>query len=141
MGEDVENGYVSGGNVYANSHPIFQHNGLMSLINSNNSDDIEINGDLNNVDASCGISLINSHSLSHYNEPGYFNEMDGDVENGDVSGGHCFMKIHTLSESKNLSSIYSTKKEVEILPMYPKWKILYYRMVLTLMLCFMLHSE
>ena len=110
MGEDVENGYVSGGNGYANSHPIFQHNGLMSLINSNNSDDIEINGDLNNVDASCGISLINSHSLSHYNEPGYFNEMDGDVENGDVSGGHCFMKIHTLSESKNLSSIYSTKK-------------------------------
>ena len=36
--------------------------------------------------------------------------MDGGVENCDVSGGDCFMKIHTISESKNLSYIYYTNK-------------------------------
>ena len=50
-----------------------------------------MHSDLKNGDVSRVIGLINNHTLSQFNEPSYFNEMDWDVENGDVSGGHCFM--------------------------------------------------
>ena len=55
---------MSGRNCSMKSYTIYQHNGLKLLINSNNSDDIEMNGDFNNVDVSCGIVFINNHTLS-----------------------------------------------------------------------------
>ena len=60
-------GDFSGGHISLNSHTIYQHNGFMSLINSNNSDDIDINNDLKNGDVSYIIILINSHTLSQCN--------------------------------------------------------------------------
>ena len=61
---DVENGDFSGGNVSMNSHTLSNHNGLISFINSNNSDYIDMNGYLNNVDVSFVIGLIKIHNLS-----------------------------------------------------------------------------
>ena len=111
MDEDVESGYVSGEHGSMNIHTVSQQNSLSSLLNYNNSDDIEINGDLKNGDVSCGIGLIKIHALSQCNVSSYFNEMDGDVENGDMSGEHCFMASHTPSEASNLSSRHYIKKK------------------------------
>ena len=69
-----------------------------------------MNADLNNVEVSCVIVLINSHTLCQYNASSYFNDMDGDVENGDVSGGHFFMNSHNISESDNQNFIYTKNK-------------------------------
>ena len=44
---DVGNVYISGWHGSMNKHNLYQQNGLISLINSNNSDDIEMNADLN----------------------------------------------------------------------------------------------
>ena len=66
MDRDVETGDVSGGHGYINSQTIYQNNGLSSLINSNNSYDIEMNGYLKNGDVSCGNGFINIHTLSRY---------------------------------------------------------------------------
>ena len=79
MDGDVENGDVSGGHCYINNQTISQHNGLSSLMNSNNIDDIEMNGDFNNGDVSCGIVLINSHIISQCNESSSFNDLCGYV--------------------------------------------------------------
>ena len=63
----VKNCDVSDGHGSINKHTLYQHNCLRSLINYNNSDDIEINAEPNNGDMSCGICLINSHTLSQCN--------------------------------------------------------------------------
>ena len=76
---------------------------MSSLINYNNSDDIEMNGDLKNGDVSCVISLINSHAISQCNESSYFREMKGNGENCYVSGRHGSMKINTIYKQNVLS--------------------------------------
>ena len=107
---DLQIDYASSINGSINSHNIYEHNGLSSLINSNNFEDSDMNWILNNDDMSCGNGFINSHTFSQFNESSYFNDKDEDVEHGDVRGWNCFMNIHTLSEAKKLSYLYSTKK-------------------------------
>ena len=68
MDVDVENSDVIYEHGSTNINTLYQHNGLKSLINSNYSDDIEINSDLKNDVVSCGIGLTNSQNLSEYNE-------------------------------------------------------------------------
>ena len=68
MDRGVENGGVIVGHCSMNLNTLYQDNGLISLNNSNNSDDIEMNFELNNVDVSCVIGLINSHTISQCNE-------------------------------------------------------------------------
>ena len=80
------------------------------MINYNISGGIEMNGDLNNGDVSCGNGFINSHILSQCNESISFNDVCGDVENGDMSGRKLFINIHALYEANRLSSSDSTKK-------------------------------
>ena len=65
-------GYVGNGDASSvhgsmNSHTLYQQNFLRSLINSNNSDDIDINAELNNSDVSCRIGIIIIHTLSQCN--------------------------------------------------------------------------
>ena len=67
MDEDSENGDISGGNGCFNIHTLSKQNVLSSTINSNDSDDIEMNAYLNNGYVSCEISLINSHTRSQCN--------------------------------------------------------------------------
>ena len=86
------------------------------MIDYNNSDYSEINGDLNNVDVSCENGFTNSHTLSQCNESSYFKYMDGDVKNVDVSDGHFFMNSHTLSEENKPSYLDSTKKSYGNIP-------------------------
>ena len=64
MGWYVENGDVIGGSGSMKNHTLYQQNGLSSFINSNNIDDIEMNGILNNGYVSCGTVFISSHTLS-----------------------------------------------------------------------------
>ena len=68
MYRDIETGAVSGGHGSINRQTIYQNNGLSSLINSNNSDDIKMNGFLNNGDVSCANGFINNHTLYQCNE-------------------------------------------------------------------------
>ena len=67
IARDSKIGDVSGGNDYMNIHTLSQQNGLSSLINTNNSDNSEMNGDFNNGDVSCRHGFINSHNLSQCN--------------------------------------------------------------------------
>ena len=55
MDGDVENGDVSSGNSFMYSHAVYQHNGLKPSINNNNSNDIDMDTNLNNGDVICGI--------------------------------------------------------------------------------------
>ena len=71
---------------------------------------------LQNVDVSSWISLLNSYTLPQYNESSNLNEMNIGVENGDVNSGHCYMNSLTGSESRNQNSIYYRKKIDEISP-------------------------
>ena len=64
---------------YHRSHTLYQQNDLKPLINSNNSDDIEMNVDLKNGCVSRGIGLLNSHTLYQFNESSYFSELEWDV--------------------------------------------------------------
>ena len=64
-----------------------------------------MNAYLKNIDVSCGIGSINSHTLNQFSESSYFNDMDWDVENGDVSGGQCVVNSHTLYEANNHNPI------------------------------------
>ena len=57
MDRDVENGDVISGNGYMNSHTVYQHNGLKSLMNYNHMYDIEMNDDLRNGDMSSVIGF------------------------------------------------------------------------------------
>ena len=52
--------------------------------------------DSNNVDASSGHFVINSHNLSQFYVSSTFKEIYGDVDNGDVSSGYGSMNSHTL---------------------------------------------
>ena len=65
---------------------------------------------------SSGIGLLNSHTLSQFNESSHLNKMNMGVENFDVNGGNCYMNIITVFEANNHNSIYSTKKIDEIYP-------------------------
>ena len=58
------------------------------------------------------------------------------VENCDVNGGHFYMKSTTGYESNNHNSIDSTKKRDEISPNRSNIKIMDYRMMLALILCY-----
>ena len=51
-----------------NRHTIYKHNGLNTLINSNNRNDIEMYSDLNIGDASRLIGLIKIHTFYQCNE-------------------------------------------------------------------------
>ena len=64
----VENGDVSGGHGSMKSHILYQHNILKPFMNSNNSDDMEMNADLNNSGVSFVIGSINSQYLYQFNE-------------------------------------------------------------------------
>ena len=63
MDGDVENGDVISGHGSMNRHNTYQYNGLKSLINYNDRDDIEGNADLQNGDMSSGIGLININTM------------------------------------------------------------------------------
>ena len=54
---------MSGVNVSMNSHNPSQYNGMISLINSKNSDDSEINGYFKKGDVVCGNGFINIHTI------------------------------------------------------------------------------
>ena len=71
---------MSAVNDFINSHFLSKYNCLSSLINSKNSDDSYMHGDLNNGDVICVNGFINSHTLSQCNESSSFNDMHGDVE-------------------------------------------------------------
>ena len=68
---------MSAVNDFINSHFLSKYNCLSSLINSKNSDDSYMHGDLNNGDVSCINGFINSHNLSQCNETSSFNDMHG----------------------------------------------------------------
>ena len=70
---DVKNCDVSGGHGFMNIHTLYQQNNFKPLINSKNTDDIEINADLNNGGLSCIIGRINSHTLFQFNKSSYVN--------------------------------------------------------------------
>ena len=57
-----------GGSGSMKNHTLYQQNGLISFINSNNSDYIDMNGYLNNVDVSFVIGLIKIHNISQWKE-------------------------------------------------------------------------
>ena len=50
-----------------NIHTFYEYNGLKSLMNYNDRNDIEINENIWNGDLSSGIDLINSHTLYLFN--------------------------------------------------------------------------
>ena len=137
MDGDVENDYVSGGHGYMKIHIIYQYNGFKPLINSNNINYIYINANLNDGDVSRLFCLINIHTLSQFNSSSWFIEMDWDVENGNVSVGLFFMNSHTIYKANNQNCIIYSKKRDEMFPTHLEWKILDYRMMLTLMLCYL----
>ena len=60
--------------------------------------------------------------------------MNGDVKSGDMSDEHCFMDSHNISEAKKQVPYILKIKGKEILPIYLKWKILDYRMMLILII-------
>ena len=64
MDGNFKNGDVSGGHGSLNSHSLYQQYGLKPFINLNNSDDIQMNDDLNISYVSRGIGLIKIHTLS-----------------------------------------------------------------------------
>ena len=88
MDRGVEICDVIGGHNFVSIHTLYQKEFFISLINSNNSDDIKMNTSLKNGDVCCGIGLLNICTISQYNESVYFHDMYGDVENSDVSGGN-----------------------------------------------------
>ena len=95
---------------------------------------------LQNGDMSSGIGLINSHTLSQFNEFCNLNETNWGVKNGDVSVGNCCINSHTIYKAINNNYTDSTNNRDERFPTYLKYKILDYRMVLTLILCY-LHPQ
>ena len=88
MDGDVKKGNVSSGYVSISSRIVYQHNGLKSLMNYNDRDDIDMNTNSQNVYVSSGIGLLNIHTLLRYNESSQLNEINIGVENVDVNGGH-----------------------------------------------------
>ena len=75
MDGDVENGDMNGEHGSMKIHTLYQQNILISLINTNNSDKFKMNADLNNIDVTCVIFLINVHTLSQFNVSSCFNEV------------------------------------------------------------------
>ena len=71
--------------------------------------DTYLNANLQNLDVSSRIGLLNIHTLPQDNESSNLNEINMGVENGDVNGGYCYINSSTGSESNNHNSIYSTK--------------------------------
>ena len=63
---------------------------MSPLINDINSDDSEMNGDLNNGDVNCGNGFINNHTIYQCNESSFFNDTNTVFENDDTSSVHCF---------------------------------------------------
>ena len=63
----VKNCDLSGLHGSMNSHTLYEQNSLKPLIDSNNSDDIEMNDNLNNGDMSHETGSINSHTLYQFN--------------------------------------------------------------------------
>ena len=79
-------------------------------MNGTYSVDTDMNGTLHNGDASSGNGLLNSHTLSHYNDSIKLNEMNKSVENGDVNGYYCYMNRYTGSFINNHNPIDYTNK-------------------------------
>ena len=75
-----------------------------------------MNTNLQNVDMSNGIGLLNSHTLPQDNKSSNLNEMNMSIGNCDVNGGYCYMNISTVSESNIHNYIYYTKKREKISP-------------------------
>ena len=105
-------------------------------MNYNDRDDMDMNDNLKDGDVSSGIGLINSHTIPQCNKYFNLNGMNWGFKNGDVSGGHYYMNNHTVPEAKNKKSIDSTKKSDENTPNRSEMEIMGYRMVFTLMLCY-----
>ena len=84
-----------------------------------------MNTNLQNVDMSNGIGLLNSHTLPQDNKSSNLNEMNMSIGNCDVNGGYFYMNISTVSESNIHNYIYYTKKRMD------------YWMVLVLMQCYL----
>ena len=85
-------------------------------MNYNDIDDMDMNDNLQNGYVSSGIGLINSHTLPQCNKSINSNEMNWGVKMFNVSDGNCYKNIHTVYESKNHSSVYSTNKSDENTP-------------------------
>ena len=88
-----------------NSHTVYQQNGLKSLINHNDRDDMKMNTKFQNGDVSSGIGLINRHTITKFKGLIKLNDMNRVVKNGDVGGGNCYMNTHTISEAKEQNVI------------------------------------
>ena len=71
-------------------------------MNYNYRDGMYMNANLQNVDASCGSCLLNSHNLSQYKKSRNLNDVNMGVENGDVNGGNCYMNSPTGSKETRL---------------------------------------
>ena len=119
MNEDIENDDVSSGYGFMNIGTGLQHNGLISLIKYNGSNDTDMNANLQNGDVSSAIGLLNIHILLQDNDPSNLNDMNISVENGDINGDYCCMISFTGSESKNQNSIdFIQRKYIKVLPTY-----------------------
>ena len=95
MGGGVEKGDDSSLNGSMSSQTYYKHNGSKSLMNYNYRDDMDMNANLQNVDGSSGIGLLNNHTLPPHNESSNLDETNIGVENGDVNGGHCYINSTT----------------------------------------------
>ena len=67
MGWDVEKGDVSIWYGSMNSHTVYQMNGLKSLMNYNDMDDMDMNANLQNEDVNNVTGLINRYTLPQFN--------------------------------------------------------------------------
>ena len=85
-------------------------------MNYNDRDNKGMNANLQNGYFSSGISLLNNHKQTQFNESTDLNEIIMGVENGDVNDGHCYINSPIISEAKYNNSIDSTNKRDKISP-------------------------
>ena len=64
---DAVKGDISSVYLYTNGQTVYQLNGLKSLMNYNDRDDMETNANLQNGVVSSGIGLIISHTIYQHN--------------------------------------------------------------------------
>ena len=70
----------------------------------------DINANLQSVDVSSVMCLLNIHTLPQYNESSPLNEININAINGDFNVGYCYRNSSTEYEWKNQNSIYYTNK-------------------------------
>ena len=89
---------VSSGYSSMNRHTNLQQNGLKSLMNYIDSNNMDINVTLQNGDVISGIGLLNRHTPHKDNDSSNFNDMNMGAKRFHVNGGYCYMNSSTGSE-------------------------------------------